>query len=110
MNFKICKDIEECKTLWNLFSPNERLFDNWDYRACFLDENEHEPYFIVGYNSNSVEGFIPLVYVKGKSQYNYLGGWFTAERNRLFVKDKAKIVDFLEQCPENTYVEGMDPR
>ena len=110
MNFKICKDIEECKTLWNLFSPNERLFDNWDYRACFFDENEHEPHFVVGYNANGIGGFIPLVYVKGKNQYNYFGGWFTAERNLLFVKDKTKLVNFLEQCPKNTYVEGLDPK
>lgn len=109
MDFKICKDIGECKALWSLFSPNERLFDNWDYRACFFDGNLHEPYFIVGCSSNGVEGFIPLVYVKGKNQYNYFGGWFTAERNMLFAKDKTKIADFLGQCPENTYIEGLDP-
>jgi len=110
MDFKICKDIGECKKLWNLFSSNERLFDIWEYRSCFFDENEHEPYFIVGYNLNDVEGIIPLVFVKSKNQYNYFGGWFTAERNSLFVKNKAKLPDFLEQCPENTFMEGLDPQ
>ena len=110
MDFKICDDINECKRLWSLFSPNERLFDVWDYRACFFDKTEHEPYFIVGYNSNSVEGIVPLVFLRSKSQYTYFGGWFTAERNSLFVKDKAKLPDFLEQCPENTFMEGLDPK
>lgn len=110
MDFKISKNIDECKALWNLFSPNDRLFDIWDYRACFFDEREHELNFIVGYNANGVDGIIPLVFVKSKNQYTYFGGWFTAERNSLFVKDKTKFLDFLEQCPPNTFIEGIDPR
>lgn len=110
MDFKICKNINKCEALWKSFSPNERLFDVWDYRECFFDKGEHEPHFIVGYNDGEVEGFIPLVFVKSKNQYNYFGGWFTAERNSLFVKYKTKLLDFLEQCPENTYIEGLDPK
>ncbi len=110
MDFRICNDIDECEALWNAFSPNERLFDVWDYRACFFDEDEHEPYFIAGYADNKIEGLIPLVFVKSKRQYNYFGGWFTAERNSLYLKDKAKVGQFLEQCPVNTYMEGLDPR
>lgn len=110
MNFKICKNIGECRKLWNLFSPNFRLFDIWDYRACFFDKSEHEPYFIVCYGDKYMEGILPLVFVKSRNQYNYFGGWFTAERNSLFIRDKTKIADFLEQCPENTCIEGIDPK
>ena len=53
MKFKICKDIEECKSLWNSFSPNQRLFDLWDYRICFFDERSHEPHFIVGHGKDN---------------------------------------------------------
>lgn len=109
MNFKICRNINECKTLWNLLSPSNRLFDRWEYRVCFFNENEHEPCFIVGYDNGKLEGFIPLVFVKSKNQYNYLGGWFTAERNSFYIEDKTKLVKFLEQCPNNTLLEGLDP-
>lgn len=109
MEFKICHNINECHLLWEKFSPKKRLFDIWDYRACFFDKSEHEPYFIVGYNANGVEGFIPLVLVKGKDRYNYFGGWFTAERNSFYIKDKTKLVKFLEQCPNSTILEGLDP-
>ncbi len=110
MDFKICKNIAECEALWQSFSPNERLFDVWAYRVCFFDKREHEPHFIVGYNNDGVEGFVPLVFIKRKNQYNYFGGWFTAERNSFYIKDKTKLPDFLEQCPENTYIEGLDPK
>lgn len=109
MNFKICSDINECKSLWNSFSPNERLFDIWDFRVCFFDEQVHEPYFIVGYGANVVEGFLPLVFDKTNGMYSYFGGWFTAERNNLYIKDKKNIGEFLEQCPNNTLLEGLDP-
>ena len=109
MDFKICSDIGECKALWNLFSSNERLFDIWEFRACFFNKLEHEPYFIAGYSGKDIEGVIPLVLHKKKGAYNYFGGWFTAERNRLYVKDRTKLKQFLEQCPNNTLIEGLDP-
>ena len=109
MEFEICKDIDECKKVWNLFSPNERLFDIWDFRACFFDANEHELHFIIGYGQDEVEGFIPLVLNKKSSKHEYLGGWFPAERNLLHVKDKKNLKLFLEQCPESTLIEGLDP-
>lgn len=108
MHFKICDEVDECKSVWNLFSSNKRLFDVWDYRSCFFDKRYHEPYFIVGYNKKRVNGVIPLVFVKGKNQYSYIGGWFTAERNSLYLKDKTKLKNFLEQCPNNTFMEGLD--
>lgn len=109
MDFKICSDIDECEALWNMFSTNERLFDIWDFRACFFEKSEHEPYFIVGHGRNGVEGLIPLVLHKKKGRYDYFGGWFTAERNKLYVKDKTKLKQFMEQCPNNTLIEGLDP-
>ena len=108
MEFKICKDIDECSKLWNLFSPNKKLFDVWDFRLCFYDSRDNKPYFIVGYEGKSPVGIVPLQFTKSKSQYNYFGGWFP-ERNSFFLKDKAKLAEFLEQCPENTFIEGIDP-
>lgn len=107
MEFKIYQDIGECRKLWNLFSPKKRLFDLWDFRLCFYDNNGNEPYFIVGYEGKNPVGLIPLQFTKSKNQYNYFGGWFP-ERNSFFLKDKAKLAEFLEQCPESTFIEGID--
>lgn len=107
MEFKICKDIGECGKLWNLFSPSKRLFDVWDFRLCFYDNEDNNPYFIVGYEGKNPIGLIPLQFSKNKSQYSYFGGWFP-ERNSFFLKGKAKLAEFLEQCPEGTFIEGID--
>lgn len=108
MKFKICNEIEKCRELWSLFSPKGRLFDVWDYRACFYDELDNEPYFIEGFDGNEPFGLVPLCFAKSKKQYNYFGGWFP-ERNSFFLKDKNKLAEFLEQCPKNTFIEGIDP-
>lgn len=109
MDFKICKDIKECERLWNSFSPNQRLFDIWDFRQCFFDKKSHEPHFIVGYEENGAGGFLPLVLDINHNSYSYFGGWFTAERNKLYIKDKKNICLFLEKCPLKTLIEGLDP-
>ena len=108
MEFKICKDIGECGKLWDLFSPSKRLFDVWDFRLCFYDNEDNKPYFIVGYETKSHFGLIPLQFTKSRNQYNYFGGWFP-ERNSFFLKGKSKLAEFLEQCPESTLIEGIDP-
>ncbi len=108
MRIEICEDIEECRKFWNHLSPNERLFDVWDFRVCFYDEHDNKPYFIVGYEGKEPVGIIPLCFIKSRNQYNYFGGWFTAERNSFFLKDKTTLAQFLEHCPTNTFIEGID--
>ncbi|MDP3765346.1 MAG: GNAT family N-acetyltransferase [Nanoarchaeota archaeon] len=107
MEFRICQDIDEGCTLWNKFSPNKRLFDIWDYRLCFYDSSDNEPYFIVGYENGEAIALVPLCFIKSKNQYTYFGGWFP-ERNSFFLKDKTKLAQLLERCPENTFIEGID--
>ena len=108
MEFKICKDIGECSAIWSLLSPNKRLFDVWDFRLCFYDTKDDELEFIAGFDGKNPVGVVPLQFTGSKSQYNYLGGWFP-ERNSFFLKDKSNLPKFLEKCPENTFIEGIDP-
>lgn len=108
MEFKICNNIGKCKALWNIFSQNKRLFDIWDFRVCFYDSDDNEPYFIAGYKGHQLQGIVPLQFVKSKKQYTYFGGWFP-ERNSFFLKDKTKLSEFMEQCPSNTFIEGIEP-
>ena len=108
MEFKVYKKIEECRDLWDSFSPKVRLFDVWDYRECFYDKNDNEPYFIEGFEANKPIGIIPLCFARSRNQYNYFGGWFP-ERNSFFLKNKVKLAKLLNQCPVNTFIEGIDP-
>lgn len=108
MELKIYKNIDECGRLWNNFSPNRMLFDNWDFRLCFYNRDDNQPYFIAGKERGKIVGIIPLSFIKSSSQYTYFGGWYP-ERNTFFVGDKAKLSGLLEQCPYNTLIEGIAP-
>ena len=107
MEFKICQDSTECKKLWNSFSSSERLFDLWEFRICFYDDNEQTPHFIAGYDKEKLIGVLPLCFVISQGIYTYFGGWFP-ERNKFFLKDKQHLQKFLEQVPKNTLIEGID--
>jgi hypothetical protein len=106
LKFKIISDIKECKSLWNLFSPNNTLWDLWDFRYCFHNQN-FDPYFIVGFENNQEVGLIPLVYDKKNEIYTYFGDTFP-EQNKFFLKDKHKLPLFLMQCPEDTQIYYID--
>ena len=108
MELKIYKNINECGKLWQNFSSDNRLFDLWDFRSCFYDKEETQPYFVTGRERGKTVGVIPLSFDKAKSSYTYFGGWFP-ERNSFFVNDKTKLGQMLEQCPYNTVIEGINP-
>ena len=107
MELKIYKNINECGKLWERFSHNRKLFDMWDFRLCFYNKNDNQPYFIAGKERGKIVGVIPLSFIKSSNQYAYFGGWFP-ERNSFFLKDKTKLAELLEQCPYNTVIEGID--
>ena len=108
MEFKIYKNINECRKLWNHLSPNSSLFDVWDFRQCFYNRNDYELHFVVGRNGKEIQGLVPLYSLKSSNKYTYFGGWFP-ERNSFFLKDKAVLSQLLQNCPDNTSIEGIDP-
>ena len=100
--FEIIKDEKGCKELWNKFSPNEILWDLWDFRHCFHNKN-FDFHFIACAENSKITGLMPLVYDKSNKHYTYFGGWFP-EQNRFFLEDKKKLALFLEKCPKNTKI------
>lgn len=108
MEFKIYKNASQCRNLWENFSPNQRLFDFWDFRQCFHNKSDGQLHFLAGKENGNVVGVAPLTYLKAKSCHSYFGGWFP-ERNYLFMKDKGRMNEFLEKCPDGTVIEGIDP-
>ena len=102
IKFEIIDDINKCKNLWDKFSPNNILWDLWDFRYCFhikkFDFN-----FIVGYENKEIIGLIPLVFDKKNEIYTYFGDTFP-EQNNFFLKDKNKLRLFLDQCQEDTQI------
>ena len=108
MEFKIYKNLNECRKVWDALSPNQTMFDSWGFRQCFYDRKNNKPHFLACRNGAEILGLIPLNFAKSKNQYTYFGGWFP-ERNSFFLKDQAILSQLLEKCPDNTLVEGISP-
>ncbi|MFA5050894.1 MAG: GNAT family N-acetyltransferase [Patescibacteria group bacterium] len=106
MKFKIVSDYKEAKELWQMFSPNQCLWDLWEVRDCFIKGTNYPLYFIVGYDGDEILGILPLWYNPEQEYYSFIGDDLP-EENRLFLKDKKLISEFLKQCPANTYLDYL---
>lgn len=107
LRFDVETDIGECERLWRIFSPNEYLFDDWDYRASFYDPTHHSLYFIVGKDKEKIVGILPLWKARDASYYEWFGGEFP-ERNRFMIKDKRSIPDFINQLPDDVWLPYLE--
>lgn len=103
LKFDVVTEIKECERLWNIFSPDEYLFDSWEYRASFYDPIHHSLYFIVGREEEEIVGILPLWKAKNVSYHEWFGGEFP-ERNRFMIKDKRRIPEFISQLPEDVWL------
>ena len=108
MELKTYKNINECRRVWETLSPNRSMFDLWDFRQCFYSRSNNKPFFLAGKEGAEIVGLVPLYFVKSSNEYNYFGGWFP-ERNSFFLKDRELLSRLLQECPDNTVVEGISP-
>ncbi|MDD3102209.1 MAG: GNAT family N-acetyltransferase [Patescibacteria group bacterium] len=107
MKFKIVSDYKEAKELWQMFSPNQCLWDLWEVRDCFIRGTNYPLYFIVGYEGDEILGILPLWYNPDQKYYSFIGDDLP-EENKLFLKDKKLLPEFLKQCPDRTYLEYLN--
>ena len=84
MEFKSFTKLEECRKLWEKFSPNEILWDLWDFNYCFFDPEVNEFFFVVGYEDGKEIGMLPLQYEKDNDFHSFFGGNYP-ERRRFFI-------------------------
>lgn len=110
VKYEVVKDLQECERLWKEFSPNEAVFDVWEYRAAFFDCKHYEPHFIVAKKRGKTVGVLPLWEDFDYRVYEFFGGEVT-ERNKFFVKDRKLVPDLLKQAPKDTnlwYIEESE--
>ena len=93
LRLKVHSDIQECEILWKKFSPNESIFDDWNFRLAWHEGYKYTPYFYTLYNGGESVGFLPLCYNKENKRYEWWGtNWM--EDCDIYVKDQ-RIVDLL---------------
>ena len=109
MELKVYRGINDCARLWNHFTPNQHMFDSWDYRACFYDRQGGKAAFHrLARQEKDCRRHTACIFKKD-NDYSYFGGWFP-ERNAFFFNDKSKLGNLLNECPDKTLIEGIDPK
>ena len=106
LQFRIVTDEEECRNLWEKFSPKKIIWDLWDFRFCF-HTGDFNFNFILGFDGREVVGLLPLVFDKKEKYYTYFGEDFP-EQNKFLLNDKRNIKLFLENCPKCTEIYYID--
>ncbi len=97
IQFRCVTDVLEAEKLWREFSPEETIYDAWEFRALFHKYHQKEVRFYVGFLGEEVIGVLPLQYNAEKGWFEFFGGDYM-EDNRLFLKLECEIYrpDFYE--------------
>ncbi len=97
----IITDITEAERLWKIFSPQETIFDDWNFRALFHKYHQHELRFYVGFINDEIIGIMPLQFNKKENYLEFWGGSYM-EDNRVMVKNTYEnlIPEFYEHIKE----------
>lgn len=119
VTFKVIKNISQAKLVWEYFSPDNTIDDQWDFRYAFYNYLKFSLYFIVGYANgkpmgllslqfNTGKGPIPESYPIKKNFYEFFGGDDTDD-NRIFLSQgyEDHTSKFLAHVPENTVLSPL---
>lgn len=77
-------DIEKAEELFRTFSPNETIYDIWEFRFCFYKYFSYPISFRVGYIQGQPTGLLPLQFNTDKGYFEFFGGSYMGN-NRVFI-------------------------
>ena len=109
LTFKVITDLAEAKAMWEIFSPNSTIDDEWTFRYTFYKYLNFPLHFIVGYDGEKPVGLLPLQLNTNKGMstvrfemtepfLEFFGGIDTDD-NKVFILPEYKqfIPEFLNQ-------------
>jgi hypothetical protein len=88
---------KECQRLWEIFSPHERAWDEWELMFAFHDEATYRFNFLVHETDGCVDGLIPLVLDTSDDSYELFGGCYP-EARVLWI-DFQHFPEYFDQLP-----------
>lgn len=94
-------DIEECRKLWNMFSPSQDAWGDWDLMFAFHDQKNHRLNFLVHQTGDgNPDGLIPLVHDSKLNRYMLMAGSYPDGRI-LWLKNQ-DVPDFFAHFRDRT--------
>jgi len=94
-------DAQACKKLWEMFSPKQDAWDDWDLMFAFHDEEKHRFNFLVHQAGDGPpDGLIPLVHDTSENRYMLMGGSYPD--GRILWLQYEDFPEFFEHFPDRT--------
>ena len=94
-------NIEECRKLWDTFSPQQDAWDDWNLMFAFHDQDSHRFNFLVHQTSDGrANGLIPLVEDTRKNRFMLMAGSYPDGRV-LWLRNR-DFPEFFEHLPDRT--------
>jgi hypothetical protein len=93
--------LQECRKLWDQFSPGKDAWDDWDLMYAFHDQDKHRFNFLVHEDDNGEpDGMVPLVHDTQKNRYMQMAGSYPD--GRFLWIHMEDFPEFFEAFPERT--------
>lgn len=97
---RFTSDFDECRRLWEQFSPHERAWDEWDVMWAFHDQSSYRLHFMVHERDGRADGLIPLVQEGSDGRYELFGGSYPDAR--VLWIELEDFPSYFDSLPENT--------
>lgn len=78
-------DLKEAEEAWKKLSPNETIFDDWDFRIIYYNFFNYPIHFYAGFDGDELVGLLGLQYTEHKKCLEFFGGGYFDD-NKLLVK------------------------
>lgn len=105
-------ELGAAEKLWNLLSPNQTIFDSWEFRFCFYKYFNYPIHFYVAFNQNEPVALLPLQFNTDKQCFEFIGGFYMEDNRAMTRMGYESIIPLLYKqvstpaCLE--YVRGND--
>jgi len=94
-------DKDECRKLWERFSPGVDAWDDWDLMFAFHDPDRHRFHFLVHQAGDGAPGgLVPVVHDTKENRYTLMGGSYPD--GRVLWLQYEDFHEFFEAFPDRT--------
>lgn len=114
LNVTVCNDLEKAQRLWQRHWPRHCLFDLWPVRACFQDQFNHAPHFLVASQADTFRGLLALSRIDEENCFGHFPGelwqgktWL--EQNKIIAVDSRVARALLAHLPWGTKIRYLNP-
>lgn len=106
LKVKVHSDLEICYLLWEKFSPNNSLFNLWEFRYAWHQGFSYKAYFYTLYLGKKPVATLPLWFNEKDKRYEWFGGTWP-EDNYFFTNDERFIPLLLKIAPSPIFLNAI---